>query len=93
MGLLQILSILYPCLLICAILQRMAKNPLGCNRQMKDVLKAVHKAGWRYEDCTHGIMVYPPNGVRPIPLHRSNRGGRRKTPNAIVQLRRAGLDI
>lgn len=67
-------------------------NLLGTNKQMKNVLKAVRRAGWRYEASTHGVKVFPPNGDRPIPLHRS-KGKGHGTSNAIAQLRKAGLNV
>lgn len=63
------------------------------DKRLAAALQVAVAAGWETKNCKAGVMVYPPNGSRPIPVHASRRGGSRKTPNAIVQMRRAGLEV
>jgi hypothetical protein len=57
------------------------------------LLKAVERAGWRMRKTNSGLLIFPPDGSRPIALHASDRGGSRAKTNAEVQLRRAGLPV
>lgn len=59
------------------------------SRAVRDALRA----GWRGRIGKKGVVLYPPDGSQPISVHNSNRGGGRQTPNAIIQLRRAGLEV
>lgn len=66
------------------------RNVRGDNGKL---VRAARKAGWRVDDSKAGVMIYPPDGSRPIPVHVSNRGGHRGVGNAAVQLRKAGLRV
>lgn len=66
---------------------RRKKNP-----SLNDVLRAIEAAGWRTRRGSKHLLIYPPDGSRPLTIGGSPQD-HRTWKNTVAQLRRLGLDI
>lgn len=63
-------------------------------KELRPLVRKARDQGWRERSSKNGLLLYPPDGSRPIPVHGSPSQGRsRSTANAIAQFRRAGLEV
>jgi hypothetical protein len=72
----------------------MGKRAYGgqVHRDLRPLLEAARAAGWEERPCARGgVVVYPANGGRPIPLHNGVQPG--TVRNVRSQMKRAGLDV
>lgn len=58
----------------------------------KQLIAAAIRAGWRIREGGNGhVIIYPPDGQRPIAVARKLKG--RQIPDQVKKCRAAGLDI
>lgn len=57
----------------------------------KELISAAVRAGWRVREGGSHVVIYPPDGQRPIALARKLKG--RQIPDQVKKCRTAGLDI
>ncbi len=60
------------------------------------IIRAAESAGWRTRSGKSHVIIYPPQGRRPIPVPRSSSTGRKAAAilrSLTQQCRRAGLDL
>ena len=63
----------------------------------KQVIRRAQDEGWRIKEGGKHVLLYPPDGGRPIPLSRGQRSTATRQPrarkNTEARLRRAGLEV
>ncbi len=58
----------------------------------RELIRAALRAGWRVRDGNGDhVVIYPPDGQRPIVLARNLKG--RQIPDQIKKCRAAGLEV
>ena len=57
----------------------------------KTLIRAAIHAGWRVREGSSHVVIYPPDGQRPIALARRIKG--KQIPDQVKKCRAAGLDI
>lgn len=57
----------------------------------KQLISAAIKAGWRVRQGGQHVIIYPPDGQRPIAIARKLKG--RHIPDQTKKCREAGLDV
>lgn len=64
-------------------------------KELRPFLRAARKAGWGERRCDGGVLLYPPNGERAVPLHSgSSTKVRARTVHKLkIRLRRGGLNL
>jgi hypothetical protein len=57
----------------------------------KELIAAAIRAGWRVRDGGKHVIIYPPDGQRPVVLARQLKG--RQIPDQVKKCRAAGLSV
>lgn len=63
------------------------------SKELRPLYKAAKAAGWRERKSKSGVVLYPPNGARPVSFHGTTASHGRILENCRKQLRAGGLDV
>jgi hypothetical protein len=63
------------------------------SKELRPLYRQAKAAGWRERQSKAGVLLYPPNGGRPVAFHGSSCSRGRVIKQAKAELRAGGLDV
>lgn len=62
------------------------------DKSIRPLYEAARRAGWRERALKNGVLLYPPDGTSPIPLHGSTHSRGPHVAELRKRLREAGVE-